>query len=66
MIEEDWIKHMDTWKGWIPQLRGELLKEKGSAVLLIPIFLKAIVNLERRVYELETQERIIKGGEKEK
>jgi len=52
---------MDTGKEWIPQLREELLKEKGSAVLLIPIFLEAIVNLERRVYELEMQERIRKG-----
>ena len=62
MIEEDWIKGMDTGKGWIPQLREELLKANGNGtILLIPIFLEAIINLEGRVYELEMQEKIRKG-----
>ena len=60
MEEEDWIKGIDTGKGWIPQLRGELLKEESSAVLLIPIFLEAIINLERRVDKLERGEKIRK------
>ena len=39
----------------------ELAKEKGSVLLLVPILVEAIINLERRVDKLEMAEKIRKG-----
>ena len=53
MKKENWIKGMDRGKEWIPHLREELLEEEHNTFLFIPILLRAVINLEKRVSEVE-------------